>query len=206
LNRKKPFHASTFPAENLLLLIQIMRWTTVVYQALATAAFSQAFIIPSDTTEGVYKVVTADGSEVHTRIANIVNHSNASLDNSDALDRRDNGQYWCGCGLNMNAGNCDAAVSDLKYQLDSYGAIPAGQSYYSIRGDVVAFACNRDTNNPSQPWDGSYFGVVAAGITSQCGNYIAGSYQAFNTIFGYMRYSNGINFCADSTNSPSNRC
>jgi hypothetical protein len=183
-----------------------MRWTTVVYQVLATVASSQAFIIPANNTEGVYKVVTADGSEVHTRTANIGDHSNASLDSIHAPDRRDNGQYWCGCGLNMNTGNCDAAVSNLKNQLDSYGAIPAGQSYYSIRGDVVAFACNRDPNNPSQPWDGYYFGTVTVGITSQCGNYIAGSYQAFNTIFGYMRYSNGINFCADSTNSPSNRC
>jgi hypothetical protein len=106
----------------------------------------------------------------------------------------------------MNPGNTDAAVADLKNQLGggktSTGAtssrhftnhacsllgaqVPARQSYYSIRGDVVAFACNR-RDGPTT-LSGRTYAVSLESITRSCGLYIAGA-QELNIpiIVGYQ--------------------
>jgi hypothetical protein len=97
-----------------------MHWS-VIYQALAAATLGQSLIIPSDiTANGVYKVVTHDdGTEVHTKIADVGSNafSTSAVDEHDVLKRSSAGQIWCGCGYNMNPGNCDAAVQELKNQL-----------------------------------------------------------------------------------------
>ncbi|KAM0260137.1 hypothetical protein ACHAQJ_002901 [Trichoderma viride] len=107
--------------------------------ALALAALAQAFTIPSDTPDGVYAVSTGeDGATVHTKISNPskIKHDPASVA-PRALEPRDR-DVWCGCGFNLDPGNCDAAVADLKTQLPG-AHIYEGTSYYSIRGNVVAF-------------------------------------------------------------------
>ncbi|KAF2621065.1 hypothetical protein BU25DRAFT_355174, partial [Macroventuria anomochaeta] len=102
---------------------------------------------------------------------------------------RGEGHIWCGCGFNMNAGDTDAAVADLKGQLDrmaSGGTICL--AYYSIRGGTVAFACNR--SDRSKRIDGDNFAGYLRAITSSCGLYIAGTYQVFDDAYplmaGYM--------------------
>jgi hypothetical protein len=94
---------------------------------LALAASAQALIIPVGTTDGTYTVtVDAAGVETHTKIAeagaesDVLDAGDFINTSSNAIRRRNNGQIWCGCGFNMNPGNCDAAVADLKNQLGAY--------------------------------------------------------------------------------------
>ncbi|KAH7371950.1 hypothetical protein BKA66DRAFT_572518 [Pyrenochaeta sp. MPI-SDFR-AT-0127] len=177
---------------------------------LALAASAQAWVIPEGSTDGSYSVtINENGVETHTKLAESdaeILYLNESDLSSDALQRRGRDQVWCGCGFNMNPGNCDAAVADLKNQLSNL--IPSGTAFYSIRGDVVAFACNRGSSN----WimNGNAYGEQLVHITNLCGRYIAGSRQAGEDnralIVGYMRYSNGADFCGASTSSPANHC
>ncbi|KAF1825220.1 uncharacterized protein K489DRAFT_429513 [Dissoconium aciculare CBS 342.82] len=188
-----------------------MRWT-ILYQTLAAAALTHAFTIPREiTADGVYKVVTRDdGTEVHTKVADIDIESTVALtsaaDEHDILKRSVRGQIWCGCGYTMNPGNCDAAVQDLKNQMGKY--IGPHLSFYSIRSNVVAFACNQGSQNVYA--DAGTYGTQLQKITSACGRYIAGSLDLVGGsnpfIVGYMRYSNGLDFCRDSTISGNNRC
>jgi hypothetical protein len=91
--------------------------------AFALASLVQGFAIPADTKEGVYAVSKRDdGTELHTRVAEATdyepNDSALVSDNpADILKRGYRNQIWCGCGFNMNPGNCDAAVQDLKNQM-----------------------------------------------------------------------------------------
>jgi hypothetical protein len=58
--------------------------------------------------------------------------------------------YYCGCGLSLNNGDCDAAVADLKGQFDhAKTGIDPGLSYYSICGSVMVFGCNYRTSASS---------------------------------------------------------
>jgi hypothetical protein len=82
------------------------------------ATLAQAFIIPEGTAEGVYAVFTADdGTEVHTKIAKRDPTGMTPIKEVHTLRRRQNDRIWCGCGFNMDPGNCDAAVQALKDQL-----------------------------------------------------------------------------------------
>jgi hypothetical protein len=184
-----------------------MRFTTI-FQILAAAALSQALIIPKDiTADGVYQVTTkADGTEVHTKIANTTSLDAVAV---PALERRGNGQTWCGCGIQMDPGSCDAAVADIKNQFGGGNTVNSGLSFYSIRGSVVAFVCNR--SSASYNSDGNFFALVASDITNTCGRYVPGSRDegsnAFGqVIYGYMNYQNGLDFCYYSTNSASSSC
>ena len=86
--------------------------------AFTFAALIQAFVIPEGTTEGVYAVFTADdGTEVHTKIAKRDPTGVTLIEQFHNIERRQNDRIWCGCGFNMNPGNCDAAVQALKDQL-----------------------------------------------------------------------------------------
>jgi hypothetical protein len=184
-----------------------MRFTTI-YQILAAAALSQALIIPSEiTAEGVYEVVKkADGTEIHTKIANVT--SGTPFENDHALNRRYQNEIWCGCGYYMDPGNCDAAVTNIRNQLNQGNPVPAGHSFYAIQNNVVAFACNYGSVDFTT--NGDSFGHSLESITNACGRYVAGSkdtgFNGDSFIVGYMQYSNGIDFCHDSTNSPQSSC
>jgi hypothetical protein len=180
-----------------------MRWTTI-FQASATAGLGQALIIPADiAADGIYQVVSkADGTEVHTKIANVTYDGNNYLDNVRALDRRFSGQLWCRCDQQLDNRNCDAAVADMTNAMSSGPVLP-GLSFYSIRGDVLAFACNRG-EEPFPAYDG--FRDFVQHIVDNCGSYVAGSSQLVETIMGYMQYQNGRDFCAASTTSLHSHC
>jgi hypothetical protein len=184
----------------------------MIYQVLATALLSQALIIPSDiTSDGVYQVlIRDDGTEEHTKIADITARSSTEAPTTPLAkilqSRQDYITTWCGCGFNMNTNNCDAAVADMRNQLGGSSTVRARLSYYSIRGAVVAFACNRSGSD--QKMDGQTYGQALSIITNRCGRYIAGSVSVTgsNFILGYMRYSSGTDFCGTSTQSSRSSC
>ena len=94
--------------------------------AFTLAALAHAFVIPPGTPEGVYAVVTReDGTNVHTKISDSPEIKRdptgvTPVNEVNALERRQNGRIWCGCGFNMDRGNCDAAVADLKSQMSKF--------------------------------------------------------------------------------------
>lgn len=100
---------------------------------LALAASIQAWVIPAGSTDGFYSVsIDDEGVETHTKIAGRdaeMSYLDERDISSDTLERRGRDQIWCGCGFNMNPGNCDAAVEDMKNQLGEYCA--ASYSFYS---------------------------------------------------------------------------
>ena len=88
---------------------------------LALVASTQAWVIPKGTTDGIYAVAVGDdGVEVHTKIAEASSELPFNVSDANPLDRRGDGRIWCGCGFNLNPGNCDAAVADLKSQLGTW--------------------------------------------------------------------------------------
>ncbi|KAL6808686.1 hypothetical protein J3E69DRAFT_378303 [Trichoderma sp. SZMC 28015] len=177
--------------------------------ALSLAALARAFTIPSGTPDGVYAISTGeDGTTVHTKISS---PSNIKYDLASvaprALEPRDQGIY-CGCGFNLDPSNCDAAVADLKTQLPG-AHIYEGTSYYSIRGNVVAFVCVPYTDpgvwtdiSPDQ------YGQALATITAHCGRYIAGAMFTGYSIeyVGYAQWYDGYDFCKHATDSSSTHC
>ncbi|KAL6812859.1 hypothetical protein GGI42DRAFT_349017 [Trichoderma sp. SZMC 28013] len=177
--------------------------------ALSLAPLAQAFTIPSGTPDGVYAVSTSEnGATVHTKISS---PSKSERDQAHvaprAIEPRDQGIY-CGCGFNLDPGNCDAAVADLKTQLPG-AHIYEGTSYYSIRGNVVAFVCVPYVDpgvwtdiSPDQ------YGQALATITAKCGRYIAGAMFTGYSIeyVGYAQWYDGYDFCKHATDSSSTHC
>lgn len=126
-------------------------------------------------------------------------------------------EFWCGCGLSMHHGDCDAAVEDLKFQSDREYSKPErerrhlitpGEAWYSIRGSVVAFACNQYWSGvPVSRRDG--FNSVFQQITDRCGWYVPGTWvnvERGSAHNGYMNYRENLDFCRDSTQSNQKKC
>jgi hypothetical protein len=123
----------------------------------------------------------------------------------DSLSKRDD-RVFCGCGFNMNKGDCDAAVANLKDQFGSGNTVPADLSWYAISGSVVAFMCNYGGEGPQWMSSAGFAGALEF-ITQECGEYIAGSIGDTGIYSnGYMRYSDGLNFCANALASPASSC
>ncbi|KAH8812871.1 hypothetical protein F5884DRAFT_317843 [Xylogone sp. PMI_703] len=208
------------------------------------AGLTAGLTLPSDLGDGSYRVYIDDrGLEVHERanetsdgVWEIVYASSPKAVNSaravDTLEKRggtDCGMTntglgsqkgcfttWCGCGFTLNHGDCDAAVADLKTQPEKYGSIGPYLSHYSIRGSVVAFACNiRGGLNGIGSVDYSDWMVtrVLQVVTDKCGWYIAGT-GIYEDLFlddeypeiGYMRYSNGLDFCVAADSASAGSC
>ncbi|KAF2732152.1 hypothetical protein EJ04DRAFT_608882 [Polyplosphaeria fusca] len=110
----------------------------------------------------------------------------------------------------MNLKNTDDAVSGVRAQLERGGDIPAGQSFYTIKTNVVAFMCNKD--NRKAGLTAFIFSAHLGTITDRCGRYISGAYQDGPTknrgaiIVGYQRWSQGTDFCKGATSSPASSC
>lgn len=131
-------------------------------------------------------------------------------------------ETWCGCGFDMNHDNCDAAVADLIEQTGHGDGVSCNfmDNYYSIRGDVVAFACNDhlgsiETASGKFQWTDWQLTTSYAAITKLCGWYIAGTNNwdggwwaiDFNTPnIGYMRWSEGLDFCYNAVSSGASSC
>lgn len=97
---------------------------TNIATVFALATMAQAFAIPSNPENGVYAVtIGEDGKEVHTKISDSTNSQGIKPDDVTpvndlaALDRREHGRIYCGCGFNMNHAHTDRAVEKLVKQL-----------------------------------------------------------------------------------------
>lgn len=128
-------------------------------------------------------------------------------------------EIWCGCGYNLNHGDCDAAVSDLKRQTGGGQSIAMGLAFYSIRGGVVAFSCatwpdSSDTYGDPFEWDVEEITLSLAAITKLCGWYVAGTANYMDwgatdwnsPLIGYMQYYNGLDFCYAANGAAAGRC
>ncbi|KAF4829562.1 hypothetical protein CGCTS75_v006423 [Colletotrichum tropicale] len=185
------------------------------------AAFSAAFNLPEAASDDVYMAYYNDtGHEVHVKSPDMsllkrLAHSDDESTKSaiprfraSRLQRR--GTTWCGCTQKMNPGNCDSAVAGLKSLIDSqdgrYAHITHGRSLYVIKGDVVAFICNRSRD--ADTWiNANDYGQGLAQITSACGLYSAGTLQHIADIdVGYMIYGPGVEFCQAARTSPASSC
>ncbi|KAF3922131.1 hypothetical protein AA313_de0206012 [Arthrobotrys entomopaga] len=188
-----------------------MQLTNVLAVLALAVASTKAIAIPNNLSEGVYQTYTDENGKVITEKLDTRLTTVGGTSSPSSPLKRSPDYYFCGCGFNMNPGNTDAAVADIKNQLNNIGfnGTPPGRSVYSIRGDgnqrVVAFLCNRDSAN----WAvlGNQFGGYLAEITGRCGRYIAGTYSNNNKyVAGYMRYGDGLDFCGASTTSPAHSC
>ncbi|KAH8881821.1 hypothetical protein GQ53DRAFT_886778 [Thozetella sp. PMI_491] len=194
----------------------------------AFAISAVAISVPAGKAEGLYRVFRdSAGVEFHEYLG-----LNTTVDPQAGpyiQERQENTPFGvgvittsCGCGYNLVHGDCDAAVQDLKNQVGGGTVIGWTAAYYSIRGAVVAFACNDDSYEADTDPNDSDSGLASADqltaaysyITGQCGWYVAGSlvyYDLFPTNYlfpqlGYMQYYDGVDFCGDAFNDPLTHC
>ncbi|KAH8883328.1 hypothetical protein GQ53DRAFT_430442 [Thozetella sp. PMI_491] len=203
---------------------------TLLFSAIVA---THAFKVPEGATDGFHMAYyDEDGQEVHLR-----NPDQTTVDahplaartppvvpkperNLLLAARDDEWRYHCGCGIEMNHGDCDAAVADLTHQLDTSSiSICPGLTFYSIRGSVVAFACNFGDSIQCESATGQQYGDMLKAITSRCGWYVPGTYRngqyywddtnliSWNIDYGYMRSSeNGGNFYGAAEASGAEHC
>lgn len=70
----------------------------------------------------------------------------------------------------------------------------------------MAFVCNNDGNAYMKAWD-DIIAQAYAQVTKGCGSYIAGSTGGpFAFSFGYMKYSQGLDFCGNALSSGADHC
>ena len=128
-----------------------------------------------------------------------------------SLRRRATGHAFCGCGFNMNHGECDAAVADLKDQVSRRGTLwlGGGLCWYSIRGGAVAFICNPYSGTNTNGFTADGIGLSTSIITGDCGWYTAGTHAwgyYKSLLVGYMIYRPGLDFFGDAMSSDSQHC
>jgi len=208
-----------------------MQLFQTIFVALLTSN-AAAFKLPVNTTDGSYVAYfTAEGVEVHQPLSEYVPSGATDFVtigkntlSGMKIKRQfvEIARHHCGCGFNLNHGDCDGAVNALKSQFNAqpgrYGQIDPGMAWYSIRGSVVAFACNEENSNVPFRFDDPNFTDSLRGITNSCGWYVAGTRRyvglsGFPEPFpsawlntGYMIYYPGHDFCGASTISPADHC
>ncbi|RGP76805.1 hypothetical protein FLONG3_5073 [Fusarium longipes] len=185
----------------------------------------QGFKLPEGLTDGFYVAYFDDaGNEVHEMVNVPISSgamsglplSTSTIGNDEGKLHARAAELYCGCGFKMNTRDCDAAVEDLKVQSDRCYAdkkkcnhlIDRKMSWYSIRGSVVAFACNWFWE-PVAMGRRDYLTDVMARITKNCGLYVPGTYTSSEggvPYYGYMNYRAGLDFCMDSDSSNRPRC
>lgn len=179
--------------------------------AFALLATTSAFIIPKNQVDGLYQVRRdISGNELHEALAPPSRRDTDSVTApaTNYLEKRGSlGKVHCGCGNTLDHSDTDAAVADLKNQLTSGGSLIAnGEAYYSIRGGTVAFVCNSNHNAMLLAWSAEV-GHGLAQVTHACGAYVAGSVGGlYGTSIGYMKNSQGLDFCGAALSSPKTHC
>ena len=201
---------------------------TIIIALMAGSA--TAFTLPGGLEDGLYRAYyDKEGREVHEPLVNVTTTApdrrhTARQPEAPSLDPLDKRQadynIYCGCGYNLDHGDCDAAVSDLSNQFGGYDGSPcvwiqADMSYYSIRGSVVAFGCNPGYLGGIVQVCGQDYGDDLKVITSQCGAYVAGTFSPVlegiserktYIDLGYMQYYAGLDFCGNAESSPVSSC
>ncbi|KAJ9149860.1 hypothetical protein NKR23_g4186 [Pleurostoma richardsiae] len=202
-----------------------MRPTTFLLAVLAPLV--SGFHLPANLPDGIYVAYyNSAGDEVHQPATlEIMNNPETYLDIGAppaaataaavrSLRRADPWRYVCGCGFNMNHGDCDYAVEELKKQCDradgGVAFVPPGLAWYSIHGGVVAFICNPHGGGTVQGIGRSGLTASYQHITDQCGWYVAGTYwygvDPVGLDVGYMIYYSGLDFCAHAEGSSRTSC
>jgi hypothetical protein len=205
LHRKTPQSTTTSSSASRIIFIQksgtVKMRFTLALSLLASSV--TAFFIPRGQADGAYSVhLDSRGNEIHARLPNA---PEVSVREASPLVARAVSTY-CGCGIGLNTGDTDAANANLAHQLGRGSDIGAHLSFYSIRGGVVAFACN--LSGGTKLFAGDAIGQNNAQITASCGRYIAGSRgEPGNWATGYMRKGeNGGNFCGAALSSSAHNC
>ncbi|KAL9075703.1 MAG: hypothetical protein Q9161_001455 [Pseudevernia consocians] len=187
--------------------------------AAGVTAANSGWTIPEGQPNGVYSVsVDSSGKATHTFIRDLIapDHIEApskerrALGNSAKLNiERDlNGPYSITCGgYEMDRGDCDGAVANLKNQCGGGASVGGNLDYYAIDNSVVAYFCNFNSGATN-----CYFFDAADAyqlITGTCGLYQAGwdsltAYYAPNGGPNYVSYGyenlGGNDFCGRGTN------
>jgi hypothetical protein len=108
------------------------------------APIAAAFTLPYGLTDGTYAAYyNATGHEVHVRASDLAKLGAETFappkfaSRSRLLKKRqdDGSTFYCGCGFNMNHGDCDNAVAMLKAQFPAF--VNGGVNFYSISSSVV---------------------------------------------------------------------
>ncbi|KAH8884741.1 hypothetical protein GQ53DRAFT_751671 [Thozetella sp. PMI_491] len=192
-----------------------MRFALALVAPILASAVS-GFTLPAVKRDGVFRAYyDENGVEVHEELtpdmlvteipANVTFLASSKVPSLDKRATSGTDQVYCGCGFDMNHQNCDDAVQNMKDQTGGGVAIPPRQSYYAIRGAVVDFACNYQSDYSLWVW-ADQIGDIAARITNSCGWYIAGSVGEAAYGVGYMRYSTGLDFCGNALSSSAHSC
>jgi hypothetical protein len=190
-----------------------MHYVPLLTLTLTLLSATSAFVIPASQPDGLYQVRRyPTGHEIHESLDVPLVHrtTTTSYPETKQLTKRGWGHTHCGCGTQLTHNNTDAAVINLKSRLVGKAQwVNPDSSIYSIRGDVVAFVCNKDGNAPLKAWK-NIVDQATKQVSEKCGNYVVGSTGApYEFSIGYMKYVNnkdGTNFCGDSLKPPKDSC
>ncbi|KAE9373684.1 hypothetical protein N431DRAFT_465962 [Stipitochalara longipes BDJ] len=139
------------------------------------ASLAQAFVIPKGTQDGTYRVYTnAEGREILKRLESSASVPALTSPNTarDILQPQQQIDMYCGCGHNMDHGDCDAAVQKLKNSLGNTGSV--NNQVIIVSGSVVAFIC--PIGEKPYIFAPDYAQYLAT-VTATCGLYVAGTYS-----------------------------
>ncbi|KAK3983860.1 hypothetical protein QBC44DRAFT_254185 [Cladorrhinum sp. PSN332] len=158
---------------------------------------------------------TVEADKQHIKAAGLVSIAPgiSARDARGLLNARDDQRLYCGCGLILDRSDCDAAVANMKNQINNNGGtvyVPIGQAYYAVRGGVVSFICSRKGNSAVTGVSVAGFTDLLKEVTKYCGQYVPGTYKHGTPIdtaavdVGYM--FSGQDFCARAESSSKDRC
>ncbi|KAH7327128.1 hypothetical protein BKA65DRAFT_554691 [Rhexocercosporidium sp. MPI-PUGE-AT-0058] len=188
------------------------------------AAFGLSYVIPAGQSDGLYEVFLDEhGLEVHRPLSVTSVEERSTLDvgvlgkrgrfpNTD-LTPMERPKLRCGCGFHMDHGGCNDAVAELRNQFGrSLGAsIPAGNAWYSIRSNVVAFTCAPRSMTgfwPITEESFDHFYISTGWISQDCGSFVAGTVAEVDggPRHGYMIHYPGLDFCGNAMGSRLDHC
>ncbi|KAJ6442504.1 cupin 2 domain-containing protein [Purpureocillium lavendulum] len=183
---------------------------------LSFAILGSAAIVPRDATDGVY-VVTMDaaGNEIHSRVSDPITAREEGLSLDTETDAREARSLLrreksvdCNCYHDLDPKDTNAAVKDLKYQVGSFKFF-SYKSVYSIRGSVIAFACNMHSESYTSA---QLIPQMLEAVTQACGRYVVGAATTDETPgkheawVGYMENIDGVDFCYQRTTWTDSSC
>ncbi|KAH8589881.1 hypothetical protein B0O99DRAFT_692098 [Bisporella sp. PMI_857] len=156
-----------------------MHVTSLLLSALYVAASVYgSFTIPEDQPDGSYLVsVDEAGNTIHEKIESLSEATTGLKPRSNSakfspkpdIFARQSVTITC-TGYYLNVADADAAVTDLANQCGSGGVMGGYRSFYSKRGNVVAYFCNNSSgSNTCYSWE-VRDNLVGVG-SSFCGSY-----------------------------------
>ncbi|KAI1194915.1 hypothetical protein F5X97DRAFT_327012 [Nemania serpens] len=169
--------------------------------SLMGAVAATSFTIPEGQLDGVYGVsYNADGSENHTRLADISTELRTVAIRGATIEKR-SGVITCDPREGgLNSGDNGAAATSLANQCGFGAAVGAHLNYYSIKGCSVAYFCNFKKH--SQVCTSTNAWNSFNDVNNVCGANVAGWEKYYdsdgNDQYGYQWYCTypGSSFCA----------